>query len=194
VLTTLAGGVQQANAQKIQLRPWAGLYAPTVELGSVQAIEFGKKESTLAYGLDVNFGGGPIAFRLGAGYAGNSDIPIVGVGCTNCAARATVLVGTGGVVIRPFPIPVVRPYAVAGLGAKWYDFDFDNATLDALISDQAKFTAQLGAGVDLFPGGMLSLFVEVSDYMSGFDFKANGTSNTQHDLMLKLGLSLGPGR
>jgi hypothetical protein len=194
VLAALAIGANEARAQGIQIRPWAGLYAPTAELGSVQAIDFGKKKSTLAYGLDLDLGGGPIAFRLGGGYAGNSDIPIAGVGCTNCAARATVLVGTGAIVIRPLPIPVVQPYAVAGVGAKWYNFDFDNAALDGLISDQAKFTAQLGAGAVLFPGGSLSVFGEVSDYMSGFKFKSGGSSNTQHDLVLKLGLVLGSGR
>jgi hypothetical protein len=195
VLAASAGSVEKAEAQGLQLRPWVGLYAPTSEIGSVQAVDFGKKESTLAYGLDVDFGGSVLGFRLGAGYAGNSDIPGSGVGCTTaiCQTRATVLVATGAVVIRPLPIPVVQPYLVGGAGGKWYNFDFDDEGAGELLRDQAKFAAQLGAGVNV-SAGAIGLFAEVSDYISGIDFNNGGNSNTQHDLILKIGLGLGLGR
>jgi hypothetical protein len=185
-----AGG---ASAQGVQLRPWIGLYAPTNDIGSVQAVEFGKKESTLAYGADLDFGSGPIGFRLGGAFASNSDVPVRGVGCNTllCDTRATVLTGTGALLFR-VPLPVVHPYAVAGAGAKWYNFDFDDSGLDELIDDQAVFTGQLGLGATVSAGG-IGLFAEVSDFISGIDFENSGESNTQHDLVFKAGIALGFG-
>jgi len=186
----------EAEAQGFRVRPWIGMYAPTSELGSVQAVEFGKKESTLAYGAALEFGQADrfLNFRFDAAYATSSDVPIADVGCAACELRSTVLTATGAVVIRPFPLPAIRPYAVVGAGAKWYDFEFGNGTVD-FIEDQTKFTAMGGLGVTLFPGGPLSLFAELTDYMSGFDFDSNDFdgADSQHDLFFKAGLSIGIG-
>jgi hypothetical protein len=173
------------------------MYAPTKELGSVQAIEFGKKESTLAYGASLEFGraDGVFNFRFDGGYASSSDVPIEGVGCAACELRSTVLTAAGALVIRPLPmLPVLRPYAVVGAGAKWYDFEFNQAA-DQFLSDQTKFTALGGIGVSLFPGGQVSLFAELSDYISGFDFDENNlaSADRQHDLFFKAGLAIGIG-
>lgn len=192
----LAGFASKASAQGFRVRPWIGMYAPTADLGSVQAIEFGEKESTLAYGATLDFGqaNSPIGFRFDAAYATDSDVPIEGVGCQNCELRSTVLTAAGAFVIRPLPmLPVVRPYAVAGAGAKWYEFDFDD-TLDEIVSDQTKFTALAGLGLTFFPDSPISLFAELTDYISGFEFDDDDAeSDTQHDLFFKAGLSIGIG-
>lgn len=179
-----------AEAQ-VKISPWVGLYAPTADLGSVQAVDFGKKQSTLAYGVDLDLrAAGVLGFRIGGGYASDSDVGIDGVGCATCAGRATVLVGTGAIVIRPLPLPMLRPYGVIGAGWKWYNFDFDDQITGTLVKDQAKFTWQAGVGATLFPASRLSLFAEVSDFVSDFDFTSSG-GNKQHDLVFKAGVSLG---
>jgi opacity protein-like surface antigen len=193
-LVAVAGEVQ---AQGLRVSPWIGMYAPTAKLGSVQAIEFGEKESTLAYGATLDFGGSNslLGFRIDGAYATNSDVPIDGVGCTSCELRSTVLTAAGALVLRPFPMPMLRPYAVAGLGGKWYDFDID-ANLENTLKDQTKFTALAGLGVAFFPNSPINLVVELTDYISGFDFEdgnVSTTSNTQHDLFFKAGLSIGLG-
>jgi opacity protein-like surface antigen len=173
-----------AHAQGgMRFSPWVGLYAPTRDFGSVQAVEFGKHESTFSFGGDLDIG-----VRIGAGYATNSDVPISGVGCTACDARFNVLAMTGALVIRPLPLPGIRPYALAGGGIKWYDFNHDNVGVNALLNDQQRFTFQFGAGVVLAPDSPLGLFAEVSDYVSRFDFDDEG-GQVQHDLFFKVGLS-----
>jgi len=182
--------VGSAEAQ-MKVSPWVGLYAPTNDLGTVQAVDFGKKHTTLAYGADLDFKAGSVlGFRIGGGYASDSDVGIDGVGCTSCSGRATVLTGTGSIVLRPIPLPLLRPYAVIGAGWKWYNFDFDDQITSSLVKDQAKFTWQAGIGATLFPTSGLSLFAEVSDFVSEFDFNNTG-GNTQHDLVFKAGVSLG---
>jgi len=187
----------EAAGQGLRVSPWIGMYAPTAKLGTVQAIEFGEKESTLAYGATLDFGGRNqvLGFRIDGAYATNSDVPIEGVGCTNCELRSTVLTAAGALVLRPLPMPLVQPYAVGGLGAKWYDFDID-ANLGNTLRDQTKFTGLAGLGVVFFPSSSVNLMVELTDYISGFDFddgNASTTSNTQHDLFFKAGLSIGLG-
>jgi hypothetical protein len=185
------------SGQGLRLSPWIGMYAPTAELGRVQAIEFGEKESTLAYGATLDFGRSSqfLGFRFDGAYATNSDVPIAGVGCTNCELRSTVLTAAGALVLRPFPTPLVRPFAVGGLGAKWYDFDFDG-NVGQILEDQTKFTALAGVGATFFPNSQVNLVVELTDYVSGFEFEGGNvatTSNTQHDLFFKAGLSIGFG-
>jgi hypothetical protein len=174
---------------QIRLSPWIGLYAPTNDLGSVQAIDYGKKASTLAYGADLELGGpGMLGFRLGGGYATNSEIDFDDVACIGCELRSTVLTATGGIVLSPLPLPVFRPYAVIGAGYKWYDFDFDGA-IGSQLEDQGKFTWQVGLGAVVSPTGGLGVFAELSDFVSEIDFRNGSSGNTQHDLVLKAGLS-----
>ena len=186
----LAVVVASPAAAQLRLSPWIGLYAPTSDLGSMQAVEFGKKSSTLAFGADLGFGGsGFLGFRVGGAYASDSEVDFDDQTCIACEIRATVLTATGAVVIRPFPMPAIQPYIVAGGGWKWYDFDFDGDIEDQ-ISDQSNFTWQAGIGLRLSTGG-LGLFVELSDFVSEIDFDNGSTGNTQHDLILKAGITLG---
>jgi hypothetical protein len=186
-------------AQGLRIAPGIGMYAPVSELGQIQGpaglVEFGKKESTLAFGLSLDFGAADrlVGFRVGAAFAGRSDVPIKGVGCTSCDLRSTLLTAAADLVFRPIPgMPVVRPYALLGAGAKWYNFDSDTFTSD-LVEDQAKFIGHFGIGALLFPGGAIGLFAELTDSVSGFEF-ADGDGDLQHDLLFMVGLSLALGR
>jgi hypothetical protein len=182
-----------ADAQSLRFTPWLGLYAPTTDIGSVQAVEVGKQQSTFAFGGDLDIGGSTfLGLRAGASFATTSDVPIEGVGCIACSTRRNVFALTGGVVLRPMPMPLIRPYATAGAGIKWYDFNHDGVGVNALLNDQERFTFNIGAGVLLMPDSPIGLSIEVADYMSRFDFEG-GESSTQHDLFLKLGLSFAMG-
>jgi opacity protein-like surface antigen len=189
-VASMAVMAAQPAAAQMRLSPWIGLYAPTSDLGSVQAVEFGRKSSTLAYGADLGFGGGGlIGFRVGGGFASDSEVDFDDQSCVSCEIRATVLTATGAIVLRPLPLPGIRPYLVAGAGWKWYDFDFDG-DVEGQLEDQSNFTWQGGVGVQFNPEGSLGLFAELSDFVSEFDFEDGSTGNTQHDLVLKAGVSL----
>jgi hypothetical protein len=188
-----------AGAQGLRIALSLGGYAPRSELGDVQGasglIEFGKKESTLAYGLSLDLGAAeaPVGFRFGVAYAGRSDVPIDGVGCTTCQLRSTLLAASADLILQPLPgVPVLRPYAVVGAGAKLYDFDPDTFT-KSLVEDQAQFVGHFGIGARLFPDASLGFLAEVSDYVSGFEF-VDGDGDLQHDLLFRVGVRVGFGR
>lgn len=186
----LMAAVATPAAAQMRLSPWVGLYAPTSDLGSVQAVEFGKKSSTLAYGADIGFGGsGILGFRVGGAFASDSEVDFDDQTCISCEIRATVLTATGAIVLSPIPSPGIRPYLVAGAGWKWYDFDFDG-DIQNQIDDQSNFTWQGGVGAVINPEGGLGFFAELSDFVNEIDFENGGSSNTQHDLVLKAGLTL----
>jgi hypothetical protein len=198
----LAASAGSAGAQGIRLSPSVGLYVPIADLGDVQgvsgAVDFGKKESTFAYGLALDFGAtGGLGFRVSGAYATSSDVPVRGVGCTTCEARNTVLALTGAVVLRPIPpLALFQPYFLAGAGVKTYDFDgdrLDDDGLDIFVGDQSKFTGQLGAGLALNPRGRIGIFAELSDYISGFDFEGDDSGDLQNDFFFNVGISLGLG-
>lgn len=183
-----------ADAQGMRFTPWLGLYAPTSDIGSVQAVEFGKQNSTFAFGGDLDIGGSSfLGLRASGSYATTSDVPIDGVGCQACETRRNVFALTGGLVLRPLPLPGIRPYATAGAGIKWYDFNHDGQNVNALLNDQQRFTFNIGAGVLLMPDSPMGIVIEANDYMSRFEFESGEKSDTQHDLFLKVGLSFGMG-
>ena len=196
----LAFGVPAAaGAQGLRISPSVGMYAPRSELGNIQGpaglVDFGKKESTLAFGLNFDLGRSdrPVGFRFGVSYAGRSDVPIDGVGCTNCQLRSTLLAASADLLVQPLPsMPVLRPYALLGAGAKLYNFDVDSFTM-GFVEDQAQFVGHFGLGARLFPTGGMGLFAEISDYVSGFEF-TDGNGDLQHDLFFMVGVTLGFGR
>lgn len=178
------------EAQGVRLIPWVGLYAPTSDLGeaSADAVAFGEKESTLAFGATVEFGRRDemLGFRIGGAYASESEVPIDGVGCTDCA-RNTVLAATADLVFRPLPrLLVVQPYALGGAGVKRYSFEFDQGA-GSLVDDQSKFTGHIGVGAQLSLG-IVNLNVEISDYVSGIELGEEQDGKTQHDLFFTAGL------
>lgn len=195
-------GVARAQAQ-VRLVPQVGLYVPTTELGEIDsvegAVELAKMESTLGFGLGLEFLPGQTwSFRLNALYGTRSEVPVRGVGCPDCGeARSTVAAVTGTAILRPLPnLIVVQPYLMGGAGVKRYDFDQDAAReegLSAFVSDQNRLAGQLGAGVEV-NAGFATLLFEVSDLVSGFrpgSGDGEGSGKTQHDFFITIGLSLG---
>lgn len=179
-----------AEAQ-FRLVPQVGLYAATAEFPPPEsAVEFGKRESSLAFGLALELGG----IRLSGLHATESEVPIDGLGCTECA-RSTVTTATLALVIRPLPsLGVAEPFVVLGGGVKRYDFtreDLGDEGTEAVLSDSNDLTAHFGVGLDLGLGGIRGR-LEVQDLMSRFD--AEGIEpEFQHDLFFTVGLVLGGG-
>lgn len=196
-------GARDVAAQSFRLLPSVGLYVPVADIGRVQkagvegVIDFGRAESTLAFGLTGAFSDEEgLGLRLNLMYATASDIPVSGVGCGTCSARSTLLVGTVSGALRPIPEFVgIRPYVLVGLGLKRYNFDpknFDD--LDGVLDDQTQGTVQLGLGTDVNLLG-LGLFAEVNSYLNNLDpiKKAAGVSDSQvqYDFVFSLGVALG---
>jgi hypothetical protein len=200
----LGAAPSQAAAQGgIRVIPQVvGLYVPIADLGTVgsgsSAVEIAKKEGTWGLGLAVELGNlQGTSFRINGVYGTSSDVPVLSFGCADCAARSTVAVLTGSVVVRPLPsLILVRPYLQGGLGLKRYDFDEDDLReegLEAFLNDQNKFTGQLGVGTELNLA-LIRLFVEVTDFISGFDVGSGASEESgelQHDFFISVGLPLG---
>jgi len=185
-----------AEAQ-VRLIPQVGLYAPVTDLnpGLGGAQEIGKKESTLALGLALDTRSSSVfGVRLGGMYGSSSDVPIRGVGCDLCEARSSVLALTGAVVIRPLPgLPLLRPYGLLGAGGKWYNFEAPAGEdeLQDLLDTAPRLAFQVGAGVELNLG-VISLNLELSDYVSSYEVEGLGSgAERQHDMVFSVGLVLG---
>ena len=188
-------GADRLAAQRIV--PSIGVYVPVSDLGAIPgvdgAIDLGKKESTRAYGLALEWGsGGTISFRGSGAYATDSGVPISGVGCTTCASRSTMLALTGGIVLRPIRLLFLEPYVIAGLGVKRYDFstsDFENG-FDMVLEDRNERTFLLGVGGELNLG-VISGIVEVSDYFNDYDSGLGAGPQRRHDFIVSIGIGIG---
>lgn len=187
-LMALAPAVAEAQ---LRLVPQVGLYAATAEFPPPDGVvEFGKRESSLAFGAALELGG----IRLSGLHATESEVPVEGIGCTDCA-RSTVTTATLALVIRPLPsLGIVHPFVVVGGGVKRYDFtreDLGDEGVEAVLSDSNDATAHFGLGLDLGGGGLRGR-VEVQDLMSRFD-AAGVEAEFQHDLFFTVGLVIGGG-
>ncbi len=202
--TTLGAGLVLAasitptlgSAQGIRVIPQVGLYAPTSDLGQVTdagvsgAIDFGKRASTLAYVLGLEFASRPssVTLRGNIAYASQSEVSLDAVGCTTCGARSTLTALTALLVIRPLPeLLVIQPYFLAGGGVKRYDFELDGSTP---LDDQTTATGQLGVGTELHLGP-LRVVAEISDYIDSFKAISGGNGELQNDLLFTVGIVLG---
>ncbi len=196
--SALAAGLLAPGGARAQLRilPQAGLYAPASDLPTAsEAVDIGRKQSTLALGLGVELGNTRgTSLRIDGLHATASDVPVTGVGCQSCSARSTVTTLTAALVLRPLPnIILVRPYLLAGGGLKRYDFtreDLQSEGARAVLSDQNRFTGHLGVGAEVNLG-LLRISGEVSDLVSGFRRQGGGGSSLQHDFFVMVGLLLG---
>jgi hypothetical protein len=178
-----------AARSQLRLIPQVGLFAPASELPSPgEAVEFGKREASLAFGAALEIG----SLRVAVLHATDGEVPIEGIGCEECA-RSTVTTATAALVIRPLPeLAFVRPFVLLGGGWKRYDFDtdeLDDGVVAAVLNDSNDLTAHLGLGVELGLGG-LRLLVELQDLASRFD-EEGVDARFQHDLFLTLGVALG---
>lgn len=194
-LATLFLSAGPLDGQRIV--PSVGLYVPVSDLGSIEgvdgAVDLGKKESTRAYGVGLEWGaGGTISLRGNVAYATDSNVPISGIGCTTCASRSTMLALTGGVVLRPFRLLFIEPYVIAGTGLKRYDFsssDFENG-FDVIVEDRTERTYLLGVGGELNLGP-ISGIVEVSDYFNKYDSGLGAGPERRHDFIVSVGIGFG---
>ena len=179
---------------QVRLVPQVGLYAPQSDLPSAdEAVEVGERESTLAFGLGLEIGSAEgTALRIAALHGTGEEVPVDGVGCTECA-RSTVSALPALAVLRPIPkLVVFHPYLLAGGGVRRLDFsreDLAEEQFDALFADETTFAGHLGVGgaLDLGP---LDLSVEVTDVISSFE-SPEGESELLHDLFVMVGLSIG---
>ena len=192
----VAGGLLLPHVGEAQTRviPQIGLYVPANSFGEVSdggfdgAIELGKKESTRAYGLGLEWGGGGfVGLRGNLAYATSSDVPISGVGCGVCSSRSTMMALTGGVVVRPFRLLFIEPYLIGALGVKRYDFSRSQIG-EVFLDDRNVRTYQLGVGGEL-DLGPLSGIVEISDYVSDRAVQIPG--ERQHDFIVSFGIGFG---
>lgn len=190
-VTLFAVLLPSAAEAQFRIVPQGGLYLSTMQLPSpAEAVELGKRESSLAYGLALEVG--PV--RLSGLRATESEIPIEGLGCsdTGCA-RSTVSAATLALVIRPLPsFGPVTPFVVLGGGVKRYDFtrqELENEGLEDILTDTDDVTGHLGFGLDLGRGGFRGR-VEAQDLVNYFD--ADGIEpEFQHDLFVTIAFVLG---
>ena len=184
----------EASAQRII--PQLGLYVPVSDLGQIGgvdgAIDLGKKESSRAYGLGLEWGAGnSIGLRGNVVYASPSEVPLDGITCASCSSRSSMAVLTGGVVLRPFRLFFIEPYFVGGVGFKRYDFsstDFDEG-FDLIVHDRTERTYQFAVGGDLGLGILHGVF-EISDYVSRYQPIGFGEQR-HHDFIVTIGLAFG---
>jgi hypothetical protein len=207
----LVGGLALAWPAQAQLRflPSVGMYAPLEDLGSIRdsggqvLVDAGKHDATLAFGLGIELldPDGLLSLRGQLGYATSADVPIDGIGCTDCELRSTLLTATAAVVVRPVPrLAVVQPFVVVGGGIKRFDFDREDLSSDGFIDgfrDQSRPAFQLGTGLQFALGGFRPV-VELSAYLSRFEVEPEGAGQTgsderQVDLMLTVAIPLGGG-
>ncbi|MFQ5678844.1 MAG: hypothetical protein ACE5HP_05235 [Gemmatimonadota bacterium] len=186
--------------RRAKLIPQVGLFRPLRGLGRVQdsggeTLRLGTHESSLAWGIGVEFGGEtPVGVRGSVLWGTSADIPVRGPGGATSQTQGTVRVVTGTLVFRPFRSYVgARPYVLAGGGIKRHgldDGDLNDLDIKDAVDDQTNGTLQLGGGVS-FSIGVTQVLLEISDFISTFDVKeGKGDGKTQHDLFLTVGLRL----
>lgn len=201
VLASLAnlGGPSGLEAQRLELIPHIGLHAPLTSVGRAEVeagtFQLGKRESSLAWGVSVELGGGTsVGIRGSALFGTSGSFPIEGPGCTDCRADVSVRIFSGALVIHPLPrlIPIA-PYVLAGGGIKRHGFDDDDlaeAGVGDAFEDQTNRTLQLGVGFRV-PLGVTHVHLEAMDFISSLDAEEGmGSGKTQHDIFLLVGIRL----
>ena len=188
-----------ARAQGGYLIFQAGYYVPTEDLGPLadagfgEAVEFGKRERSLAYSLGIELAvSGPLSGRATLAYGTSGDLAVEEAGCPECEARNNLLNATAALVFRPLPGGVpIQPYLLGGGGVKHYDLESLDVLQRAPLRDQTRKTLLLGAGIEVRLGP-LRIVTELSDYISPI-FGNDDAETTQNDLFLTAGLMLGSG-
>ncbi len=194
---------------QVRFVPSMGAYAPLSEVGEIRdgegasVLEAGRRASTLALGAGVEVGPlrGLANLRGEVTWATSADVPVRGIGCTDCELRSSVLATSAALVFRPFlDLMVVQPYLVLGAGAVRYDFDWrdmGNEGPGDYFRDQTRPTLQLGLGAQFHLGGLRPR-LELNGHFSRYEPGAShpdlrGTDDRQSSLLLTLGIPLGGG-
>jgi hypothetical protein len=187
----------QPVAAQVRLIPSVGLYSPWAELPSAgEGVDDLKKDGSLAFGAALELGTpDAVSFRINVLHATDSEVPYTDVGCDEDCARSTVSAATATLALRPFSIPIARPFLLIGGGVKRYDFtrqDLQNEGVEAILNDQNQLTGHIGVGAELNLG-LFRLVGEISNLVSQFDTEGDvGESDQlQHDVYFTIGLVIG---
>lgn len=196
-LAVLAAGPARAQVPGVEfkLNPRIGLYAPLSNLGDAtvgSTVETFEMQNSFAVGLgaELILPALPFGLRANLDYATNTSVDIED-GTLGEGPNASLLAIVGDLVFRPLPsLVVVEPYLFAGGGWKQYDFDTSNDFDTSDIATESDPTLHLGGGLD-FGLGPFGFNAEVSDYISWFELTEGEGSETQHDVFLTAGFSIG---
>jgi hypothetical protein len=195
VLLIMAAAPARAQVPGVEftLNPRIGLYAPLSNLGDASigsTVETFEMQNSFAVGLgaELILPALPFGIRANLDYATNTSVDIED-GTLGDGPNASLLALVGDLVFRPLPsLVVVEPYLFAGGGLKQYDFD----TSDAFAGNDSESdpTLHLGGGLD-FGLGPFGFNAEVGDYISWFELTEGAGSETQHDVFVTAGFSIG---
>ena len=185
-LTILVAAGSPALAQvprfNVSLGARIGMFSPLGNLGTDVSGRETKISPGLAYGasIEVDIPASPINVRANVDAAMGRSIEVDGDEIPG--TDVDLIVFTGDLVWRPVPrMGAVQPYLLAGAGIKLYEAE---GTFD---SDD-EVTGHLGLGAD-FRAGPLSIFGEISDYISSVDVATE--SELQNDLFVMVGIRIG---
>lgn len=197
-----------AAQSSVRLLPQVGGYAPLSELGEIRedgvtVLEAGRRASSLAWGLGLEFGPARegTSLRLHAAYGTDSRIPVGGFECQGCSARSTLLAASAAAVLRPIPrLVFLQPYVLVGAGVKRYDFsvsDMEGERWRDLFRDQSRASAQAGLGAEVSLLGLRTQW-ELNAYISRYELGTETGSDSderddelQTDLFFTLAIPLG---
>ena len=191
----------QVPGISLELVPKVGFYFPAADLEAA-ATAAGEvvddRGGSLALGLGLDFGPGPLSFRAGFDYVTGSEFSYADTTGANLEATGeqTMLAVAAGVVLRPLPrLVIVQPYLLAGAGVKRYDFEFSDVDTGSDVEEvfpdsQTDFTLHAGIGLDVGLGP-IALVAEASDYVSWFEPEGGDGSDMQHDIFLMAGIRVG---
>lgn len=201
-----------AHAQSsLRFLPQVGAYAPLFEVEQIRSegeplMQAGRRSSTLAWGLGLEFGSATdgTSVRAQVGHGSNAQVPIWTRDCAECSARSTLMTASLAAVFRPIPrMVLIQPYVIAGAGVKRNDVEFRDLREDGAfvtLREGARVSGQLGMGVEASLLGLRTQW-EVNGFISRFGsdgspgdgggFRLVGDPGLQTDLFLTLSIPLG---
>ncbi len=196
VLTLAAPAGAQVPGISLDVIPQAGLYSPLTDLPTApSATDVAELQATVVFGGAVELGIMmlPVDLRATVFTTTGSSVTAAGLGET---VDQKLLVAVGDLVLRPFPkIIFFQPYLMGGAGIKRYDYDLENVTVTD-FQDFNDLTYHVGLGLDIGLGP-LSAVIEVSDFISEYQFKDPvtgdpvGEAEMQQDVFATVGLRIG---
>ena len=183
VIITAAPAQAQLPGINVHLGARAGVFTPMGALTESAGSE-GKLKSGLGIGasLELDIPLSPINVRANLDAAMGAKLQVNG---QDTGTEMDVVAITGDLVFRPIPRVFVQPYLLAGAGIKRYSIEGGSEA-----ESESDFTGHLGAGADLRVGP-LSVFGEVSDYISSFKSELTGDSKLQNDVFVMVGFRIG---
>ncbi|HKJ93200.1 MAG TPA: hypothetical protein VJ957_08530 [Longimicrobiales bacterium] len=196
-LFTLGGGAVSAQVPGIGLDivPKIGGEFPLSDLPTTpSSIDVANIGSTLAWGVAAELGLPFLPFNLRADVSGTTSKSISpATGVTSNTVDQTMMAIFGDLVFRPLPkIILFKPYLMAGLGVKRYNYSLSDPTsvFQQSFTNTNDLAYHLGLGLDIGLGP-LSLVAELNDYMNQYQYATGGSKKLQHDLFAMLGLRFG---